>query len=100
MDLQSIRRLNLTANALLVSSALMVFAGIPIGALVSMTLGIATMVTGFIGVAACLLLSFAVDRVKCPNCGKPFNRPDYKNWLLRTFAKTQTARQCVHCGYD
>ena len=100
MQLRGIRRLHLTINALLMTGLLAVFGAVAGGVfLESETLFGVFFAFGWIAIGACLLLSFAVDRVRCPNCGRQFNRPDYRNWFVRNFAKTQTHRSCVHCDY-
>lgn len=100
MRLQGFRRLNLTANVLLVTGLVAVFLGFAAGlAFGAETLFGVLFAVGWIAIGVCMLLTFVVDRVRCPNCGKPFNRPDYGNWFVRNFAKTQTRRFCVHCDY-
>jgi hypothetical protein len=100
MQLQGIRRLNLTANTLLVTGLVTLFLGIVLGVVFeSETLFRILFAFGWIAIGACFLLSFAVSRVRCPNCGRPFNRPDHRNWLMRIVTRTQTHRACVHCNY-
>lgn len=100
MQLPGIRRLHFTVNLLLVTGLLGVFGAVAGGVVLeSETLFGILFTLGWIAIGVCLVLSFVVDRVRCPNCGQPFNRPDYRNWLVRNFAKTQTHRCCVHCDY-
>ena len=100
MKLSAIRRLNLTVNTLLVMGLVMVFLGVAVGVGFDSEALFGILFTlGWIAVGVCLLLGFVVDRVRCPNCGKPFNRPEYRNWFSRSFAKTQTHRSCVHCHF-
>ncbi len=100
MKLAGIRLLNLAANTLLWTGLMMTLGAVAGGVVVGAeTVFSILFALGWIAVGACMLLTFAVDRVRCPNCGKPFNRPDYRNWFVRNFAKTQTHRSCVHCDY-
>lgn len=98
MQLKSIYRLNVTAIALLGFGLVAIFGSFPCGAF-SVALGQAMFILGWIAGSACLLLSFVIDRVKCPHCGQPFHRPAYTHWLARHFAKTQPRWTCAHCGY-
>lgn len=101
MQLPGIRRLNLAANVLLIAGLVMMFGGLAVSVVTqSETAFGVTLFSSFGVLLACMLLTFAVDRVKCPQCGQPFNRPAYGNWLVRNFAKTQTRRTCAHCGFD
>jgi len=100
MKLAGIRLLNVAANTLLLTGLMMVFGAVVGGVVLKAeTLFEILFALGWIALGACMLLSFSVDRVRCPNCGKPFNRPDYGNWFVRNFARAQTHRSCVHCGY-
>ena len=100
MELRAIRRLNLITTAILAAGLLTIFGGIGIAILInSETVFAVSIAAGFVAVFAVVLLSFAIDRVKCPKCGKPFNRANYRNWFARNFAKTQPRWSCAHCGY-
>ncbi|NLS93724.1 MAG: hypothetical protein GXX96_16310 [Planctomycetaceae bacterium] len=100
MRLQVIRRLNLTINVLFVTGLVAGFLGFGAGVVFGVEpLFEILFAVGCIAICVCMVLTFVVDRVRCPNCGKPFNRPDYGNWFVRNFAKTQTRRSCVHCDY-
>ena len=100
MQLEWIRRLNLVTSALLVLGIVALFGSFALG----LVFGPRTPLLvihgiGWVLLIACLLLTFAVDRVRCPKCGKPFNRPEYGNWLVRNFAKTRPRRSCAPCGH-
>lgn len=100
MQLRGIRRLNLTVNVLLVMGLAALFLGFAAGLVFGAeTLFGVLLALGWTVIGVCMVLTFAVDRVRCPNCGKPFNRLDYGNWFVRSFAKTRTRRFCVHCNY-
>ncbi len=101
MQLPGIRRVNRAANVLLIAGLVSVLGGLSVSVLTrsEVAFGV-SLFAGFGALFACLLLTFAIDRAKCPRCGKPFNRPDYRNWFVRNFAKTQTRRTCAHCGFD
>lgn len=100
MRLNAIRRLNIFTTALFVAGLLTVFGGIAVAVVINSTSVFAASFTaGFVALVAVLLLSFAIDRVRCPNCGKPFNRPDYGSWLGRNLSKTQPRWSCAHCAH-
>jgi hypothetical protein len=80
MKLAGIRLLNFAAKTLLVTGLIMIPAAVAGGVVLGAETVFAIFyAVGWIAVGACLLLTFAVDRVRCPNCGKPFNRPDYRD---------------------
>ena len=84
MKLRAIRRLNVIATSLVVVGVLAILGGLAVSLVLDSEQPFAvTHPTGWACVLASVLLSFAVDRVKCPQCGKPFNRPDYRNWFIR-----------------
>ena len=82
MKLAGIRLLDLAANTLAFTGVMMVL-GSAAGGLVleAKTLCEVLFALGWMAIGVCMLLTLAVDRVRCPNCGKPFNRPDYRNWF-------------------
>ncbi len=99
-QLRGVRQINVVATMLLVAGLLALFGGVAIAVVFdSEILFWAFFTIGWTSVGACLLLSFVVDRVRCPKCGKPFNRPDYQNWIARNFSKTRPHWSCVHCGH-
>lgn len=88
MQLSGIHRLQLTVNALLVTGLLGVFGAVAGGVVLeSETLFGVLFTLGWIAVGVGLVLSFAVDRVRCPNCGRPFTRPDCRNSLCATLRR-------------
>ena len=100
MQLNAIRRLNVVLMALLIGSLVTMFGGIIFAALLNSRGDFAfTFIAGWITMLMALMLSFVVDRVKFPSCGKPFNRPNYGNWFARQFARTQPRWTCADCGH-
>jgi len=99
MHLRNIQRLNTAGLSLLVGGGLVLFGGLALSVLLSSeTLGAIAIIGGFGACGISLLLCFIIDRVKCPRCGKPFNRPEYRNWFARQFSRTNPRWTCFHCG--
>ncbi len=98
MQLPSIHRLNFVAMACLVGGLMSIFLALPCG-MFSVTWAEVLFTLGWIAAIISLLLSFFIDRVKCPHCGKPFNRSRQSNWIARNLSMTQPRRTCAHCGH-
>jgi hypothetical protein len=101
MHLRGIQWINWISNSLLFLALAGIFGGLAISIVSpsSEPLGSAVFLTGFGMVFTALLLSLVIDRVRCPKCGKTFNRPHYSNWFARHFSKTSTRRTCANCDY-
>jgi hypothetical protein len=100
VQLRRIRQINVVAIALLLTGLLGLFGGIAAGVVFdSELLFYVLFALGGAAGGVCLLLSFVIDRVRCPRCGKPFNRPVYRNWLARNLARTRPHWSCVHRGH-
>ncbi len=99
MKLRHIHQLNIAAMMMGITGFASVFLSF-VAAIAGTESGFQILFTlGWFIIFGCLALSFAIDRVKCPQCGKPFNRPEYAHWFARHFSKTQPSRTCVHCGH-
>jgi len=99
MQLRGIQRLNTAGLSSLLGGQLVLLGGLALSVLFrSETFGAIAIIGGFGGCGISLLLCFIIDRVKCPRCGKPFNRPEYRNWFVRQFARMNPRWSCYHCG--
>jgi hypothetical protein len=61
---------------------------------------IGIVVGGMIVFATVIPLWTVAEFVRCPQCGRPFNRHEYRHWYSWFFAKTTPRWSCLHCGYD
>jgi hypothetical protein len=100
MRFSDIRQRNMVAAILLVAGLIVLLGGLAVGfAFDSEVLVVVLLSIGGAALASSILLSFVIDRVRCPECGKLFNRPDHRNWFARNFSMTQPHSSCVHCGH-
>lgn len=100
MTLRWIRRVSLACTLSLAVGLAVMFGGIALASIFeSERLFTAAFIGGWAIVIAGIPLWMVAEFVRCPKCGRPFNRQEYRRSLLRMLAKTSPRWSCLHCGY-
>jgi hypothetical protein len=101
MSIRWIKRLSWACTISLTLGLATIFGGIAVSVLTGSELIFTTaFVAGWSIIIAGIPLWIVAEFVRCPQCGRPFHRREYRHWISWFFTRISPRWSCLHCGFD